>query len=99
MCIRDLNFEFKQLDTTEIVDSAQAATVALHKDWCDIKLANVNGPSNLSSLLSSGRAQKKKEKLERKKGTKAREAFIDYYKQGEPRKIDHQTDLMQVCQI
>jgi len=42
MDICDLNFEVEKLESTEGVNSAQAATVALHKDWFDIKSVNVS---------------------------------------------------------
>ena len=89
MFIRDLNLEFEQLESTEGVDSAQAATATLHKEWLDIKSAG-SVQRSLSNLFSSGRAQK--EKLE-KRNLQAHEAFEKYHKQGEPRKSDHQADL------
>jgi len=81
------------LESTESVNSAQAATATLHKAWFDIKSVDVRAQKGLSSLLSS------KEKLENEKTLKAQEAFEKYYEQGEPRKSDRQTDLMQICQI
>ena len=93
MYIRDLNLEVEKLESTEFVDSCHAATATLYKDWLDIKSVDVNVQKSLSDLFSS------KEKLENKKLLKAREAFGKYYEQGEPRKSDHQTDLMQICQI
>ena len=33
MHIHDLNFEVEKLESTEGVNSAQAATASLHKDW------------------------------------------------------------------
>ncbi len=78
MNIRDLNLEVEKLVSIEDVDSAQAATATLHKDWLDIKSVEISVQKGLSNLVSSGRAQK--EKLE------AREAFEKYGKQGEPRK-------------
>ena len=93
MYIRDLNLEVEKLESTEVVDPCHAATATLHKDWLDIKSVNVNVKKNLSVLFYS----KAKEKLENKKLLKAleaREAFWRYYKTGEPRKSDHQTDLM-----
>ena len=83
---RDLNSEFEDLESTEGVDSAQAATTILHKDWLNIKSGDVGVQKSLSNLFSS------KEKL-------SREAFERYYKQGEPRKGDNQADLIQICQI
>jgi hypothetical protein len=91
MCLRNLKFEFEKLDPTDEVDSAQAATAASHKNWCDIELAGVQ--KGLPSLLSSGRAQKEKLEL------KAREEFQKYYKQGEPGKNDHETGLIEIRQI
>ena len=98
MYIRDLNLEVEKLESTEVVDPCHAATATLHKDWLDIKSVDVNVQKSLSDLFSS----KAKEKLENKKLLKAREArkaFEKYYEQGEPRKSDHQTDLMQISQI
>ena len=93
--IRNLNFKFENLRSTEDVASAQAATATLHKDWLDIKSVDVSAQKGLSNLFSS------KERLETVKGLKAREAFEKYGKQGEPtkRKIDHQTDLIQNCRF
>ena len=99
MYIRDLNLEVEKLESTE-VDSCHAAAATLHKDWLDIKSVDVNVQKGLSDLFSS--KEKSKEKLENKKVLKAREAreaFGKYYEQGEPRKSDHQTYLMQISQI
>jgi hypothetical protein len=97
--IGDLNIEFARLESEDNVDSAQAATITSHKDWCDIKSIDVSVQKNLSNLFSSGRAQKQKTEMENEKGLKAREAFQKYYEQGNPRKCDHQTDLMGIYQI
>ena len=81
--IRDLNFEFEKLESTEGVDSAQAATAILHTDWLDIKAVDFGVQKGLSNLFSSSRAQKVK--LENEKTLKAEEAqaaFREYYKQG-----------------
>ena len=94
-CIQDLNIELARLEPTVSLDSAQAATAALHKDWRDIKSADV-ALKRLSSLISSDQAQK--EKLENKK-LRENKAFQKYYEQGETWKSYHQTDLMQICQI
>ena len=51
MYIHDLNVEVGQLESG--VDSAQAATASLHKDWLDVQ-------KGLSNLLPSSRAQKEK---------------------------------------
>ena len=75
MYIRDLNVEVEKLESTEKVDSAQAAAAASHKDWLDIKSRPRRNP--LSSMLSLGRDQR--ENL-------VRESFNKYHKQGEPRK-------------
>ena len=90
----------EKLESTEGVDSCHAATAPLHKDWLDIKTVDVNVQKSLSDVFSS------KEKLENKKALKARraalealEAFGKYYKQGELRKSDHQTDLTSIRQI
>ena len=95
MYIRDLNVEFEKVGSTEDVDSAQAATATLHRDWLDIKSVDVSAQKGLSNLFAS------KDKLVNEKKLKAREAFEKYGKQGEPRKrkIDHQTDLMQICRF
>ncbi len=84
MYIRDLNFEFEKLKSTDNIDSAQAATATSHTDWRDLK--SVIQKRNLSDLL---RVQK--EKLETQKILKAREAFKKYHMQGEPRKSVHRT--------
>ncbi len=100
MDFRDLNLEIEKLESTEGVDSVQAATATLHKDWLDIKSVEVSVQKGLSNLFSSGRAQKEKlEKLEIEKVLQTHEALKKYYKQGEPRKGDHHADLTQVCQI
>jgi len=46
-------------------------------------------------LFASGRALK--EKLESEKTLKIKGALKEYYNQGEPRKGDRQTDLIQIC--
>ena len=90
MYIYDVNIEFEKLESTESVDNAQAATATLHNDWLDIKSADVTTPKGLSDLFSSGRAQKAKQENEKwLQINKTREAFENYYKQGEPRKGDH----------
>ena len=89
MCLRDVKSEFEKLKPTDEVDSAQAATATLHKDWRDIKSVGVQ--NGLSSLLSLVPARKEKLKL------KASEAFQKYYMQGEPRKSDPETGLMEIC--
>ena len=86
ICARDINSEFEGLESTEGVDSAQAATAILHKDWLNIKSGDVGVQKSLSNLFSS------KEKL-------SREAFHRYYKQGEPRKGDNRVGLIQILQI
>ena len=91
MFIRDLQSEFERLESKEVVNSAQATTAILHKDWLDIKSADIGVQKNLSNLFSSGRTQR--EKLESEKKLQAHEAFKKYHKQGEPRKSDHQADL------
>ena len=100
MYIRDLNLEVEKLESTEAVDSCHAATATLHEDWLDIKSVDVNVQKSRSDLFSS------KAKLEYRKAVKAvkasrasRAAFRKYYEQGEPKKSDHQTDLMPICQI
>ena len=96
MYIRDLYFEVEKLESTEVVDSCHASTATLHQNWLDIKSVDINVQKSLSDLFSS------KETLEYKKSRKAQEvleAFGEYYEQGEPRKGDHQTNLMPICQI
>ena len=93
MYIHDLDVEVEELESG--VDSAQAATASLRKDWLDIKSVDVSVQKGLSSLFSSGRAQR--EKLEIEKTQKAREerkALEKYTKQGKPRKSDHHAYLM-----
>ena len=100
MDIHDLNLEVENLVSTKDVDSAQVATVTLHKYWLGIKSVDVSVQKGLSTLFSSSQAQKLK--LEHKKTLKALEALEalkEYYKQGEPMKSDHQTDLIQIFQI
>ena len=95
MYIRDLDVEVEELESG--VDSAQAATASLHKNWLDIKSVDVSVQKGLSNLFSSSRAQK--EKLEYEKTLKAQEerkALKEYYKQGEPRKSDHHAYLTPV---
>ena len=93
MYIRDLNFEFEILVSTEDVDSVQAATATLHKVWLDIKSVDIRGQKSLSNLFF------RKGKFENEKILKAQEAFENYCKQGEPRKSDHQTLLIQIYKI
>ena len=78
ICTHTLNSEFENVESTEGVNSAQALTATLHKDWLDIKSEDVSVQKGLSNLFSSGRAQK--EKLEREKSQKTSEAFEKYYK-------------------
>ena len=95
MYIRDLDVEVEELESG--VDSAQAATARLHKNWLDIKSVDVSVQKGLSNLFSSSRAQK--EKLENEKALKAKEeskALKEYYMQGEPRKSDHHAYLTPV---
>ena len=100
MYIRDLNFEVEKLKSTEGVDAAQAATATLHNDWLDIESVDVSVQKSLSNLFSSGRAQKERLEIDKSMQVrKASEAFKKYYGQGEPRKSDHRTDLMPICQI
>jgi len=88
MC--DLNIEFEKLESTESVDSAQAATATSHKKWLDTKAVVQR---KLSRLVSSSRA------LKEMKTQKGNEAFNEYYNQGELRTCDHQTYLIQIGQI
>ena len=85
MCIDDIKTEFKKLEPSESVDSAQTATTISHNDWLHIKSGDVVVEKSLANLLSSGRAQKEKEKLEIEKSLKRLSAWEMYYKQGEPR--------------
>ena len=80
MDICNLNNEIEDLESTEDVDSAQAAAATLHTDWVDVNFRNT-----LSNFLE-GKPGKRK-------------AYSKYYQQGEPRKSDYQTDLIQICQI
>ena len=98
--MRDLDFKVEKLESTEEVDSAQATTATMHKDWFDTASVDVSVRKGLSNLVLSGRAQK--EKLEIEKGLqdrKAREALKKYYEQGESRKGDHRANLTQASQI
>ena len=100
MDIRDLNLEVEKLESTEGVDSAQAATATLHKDWLGIKSTEVRVQKGLSNVFSSGRAQREKLEIEKELQVhRAREASEKYHKQGEPRKGDHRADLTQIYQI
>ena len=94
---QEMSIEFEKLESTECVDSAQSTTVTSHKDWLDIESVDASVQKTLSNLLSLGRTRKMS--LEVKKELKAEDAFMKYYKQGEPRESDHQTDLIQICQI
>ena len=85
MHIRDLHFESEKLESTESVDSSQAATVTSHTDWHIKSVSTVK--RTLSRVLSPGRVQKE------------HEAFEKYYEQGKPRKSVYQTDLMESHQI
>ncbi|SRR5258706_8398583 len=99
MNIHSLNFEVETLEPTEGIDSAQAATASMHKNWLDIRSVDVSVQKGLSNLFSSGRAQKEKLEIEKElQAGKAREALKKYYKQGEPRKSDHHANLTQVYQ-
>jgi len=96
MC--DLNIEFEKLESTESIDSAQAATVTSYNDWLDIESVDVSVSvqKGLSYAFSSDRARKEKLKEEEAlKSRKSKNAFGVYYEQGELRKSDHQVDLMQ----
>jgi len=83
-----LNIEFENLESTKSVDSAQAATMTSHKEWLDIKSIDVSAQNNPSNLFATSKALKEKQEL------KVYEASKEYYNQGEPRKSDHQTDLI-----
>jgi len=100
MYFGDLNIGFENLESTKSVDSAQAAAVTSHKEWLDLESVDVSVQKNLSNLFSSGRALKEKlEKLETEKTLRVKEALKKCHDQGEPRKSDRQTDLIQICQI
>ena len=97
MYIRDLDVEVGKLESREGVDSAQAATASLHKDWLDIKSVDVSVQKGLTNLFSSSRAQKEKLENEiRLKAQEERKALEKYYKEGEPRKSDYHAYLMLV---
>ena len=86
MYIHDLDVEVEKLESG--VDSAQADTASLHKDWLDIKSVDTSVQKGLSNLFSSGRAQKVK--LENEKTLKAQEEYKvmeKYSSQGEPRRV------------
>ena len=80
----DPNFEVEKLESTEDVDSAQAAAATLYKDWLD--LVDNNFQQSLSRFPFG-------------KPGKRKAAFRKYCQHGKPRKSDHQTDLIQICQI
>ena len=102
ICTHDLSSEFGHLESAKGVHSAQAVRATLHKDWLDVKSADVSvqTQTRLSSLFSSGRSGRvQREQLEYEKEGKVDEAIEKCRTQGEPRKSDHQADLTQVCQI
>jgi hypothetical protein len=81
MYIRDLNFEFEKLESTEDVDSAQAATATLHKDWLDIKSVDVSAQKGLVQFVFfEGKTGK------RKKKESTRSIRRSTAQQGEPRR-------------
>jgi len=87
--IRDLGIEFDKLESTEKVDSAQAATATSYEDWLDIESVDVIVQKDLSYLLSSDRTRKKKlEYEEAQKSQKSQKSFIVYYERGDLRKSD-----------
>ena len=99
MRIRDLNFEFEKLKSTDNVDSAQSATATSHKDWHNIKSIDISHKKSLSGLFSAVQAQKESLEVANKKRLKAHEAFQKYHKQGDTKKNSHQADLMETRQI
>jgi hypothetical protein len=99
MYIRDLNFEFENLNQQRLstllklpqrlytkIGVTSSRSMSVSKKAC---------PACFLRSSSKGKTGK----LERREKGKHVRAFEEYYKQGEPRKSDHQTDLMQVCQI
>ena len=74
MYIRDLNFEFEKLESTEVVGSAQAATATLYNDWLGVKSVDSSVQKSLNLFYS-------KKQLEKKSGG----AFLKYHEQGEPK--------------
>ena len=71
-----------------------------YEDRWNITPDGAKAENRLYGLLSLGRAQKEKlENEKRRKRRKNQTAFEKYYKQGEARNVDHQTDLIQICQI
>ena len=101
MHFRDLDFEVEKLESTEGVDSCDAATATLHKDWLDTKSIHVNVQKSRAHLFSSKQKLENKKELEARVAARgaARKAFGKYYEQGEPRKSYSQTDLTPICQI
>ena len=83
MDIHNLKSEVEKLESTEVIDSAQAATATLHKDWLETKSGDVSVQESLSNLLSP------KAKVKFEKQLRAQKAFGKYHEQGEPRKSDH----------
>jgi len=85
MCIRDLDLELANLESTiNSVPATHTATAISYKEWNDIESTDVIIERGLSNLLSSGRTQR--ERLKNKKRMKekeANEAFDLYYEQGD----------------
>jgi hypothetical protein len=95
--LRDLNLEFANLKLAESVKSAQAATDTLHKDWQEIKSAEIAPPKGLTSFLSSTRTQNQTLRSQvAQKEEKERGALAEYCDQGEPRSSDYQINLMKM---
>jgi phosphotransferase system HPr-like phosphotransfer protein len=87
MYIRDLNIEFENSNQQRVSTQLKLPQRLHTKIGLTSNRSMSVSQKSLSSLLSSGRAQKEKLEMENEKRLKAREAFEEYHKQGEPRKV------------
>ena len=96
--LRGLNLELENLKAAYIVESvssAQAATATAHKDWQDIKVAEVTPQSRLSNFLSSANTQREKLSSQMAKKKESEKAALNmYFNQGEQRKSYYWVKLM-----
>ena len=63
VCTHSQSSEFRNLESTAGVDSAQAATATLHKAWLDIKSADVSVQTQHSGELSFFSVEKVRQKV------------------------------------
>ena len=54
---RELNSEFENVESTEGVDSAQAATATLHKEWRDNRLGIFKGSKPFRKYYKQGESR------------------------------------------